>query len=73
MEIVCRLAKAKFVDTKIDRSLSNSLKKTINWMKKNYTGNEWQEFRDKELWTIDVNDMMECNLHYLKEIYEKCY
>ena len=29
----------------------------------------WQEFRDKELWTIDVNDLLEANLENLTKIY----
>ena len=29
----------------------------------------WQGFRDNELWTIDVNDILEANLENLKKIY----
>ena len=29
----------------------------------------WQSFRDTELWTIDVNDILEANLENLKKIF----
>ena len=30
---------------------------------------EWQEFRDRHLWSCDVNDVFESNLDLLKKIY----
>ncbi len=30
----------------------------------------WQEFRDEELWTIDVNDILEANLEGLRKVYQ---
>ena len=32
---------------------------------------EWQGFRDKHLWCMDVNDVYEANLETLKKIYEQ--
>jgi hypothetical protein len=29
----------------------------------------WQQFRDQELWTLEVNDVMEANLENLKAVY----
>jgi hypothetical protein len=31
----------------------------------------WQDFRDEELWTLDVNDVLEANLKNLEKIYNK--
>jgi hypothetical protein len=30
---------------------------------------EWQEFRDKYLYNIEVNDVLQANLEILKKIY----
>jgi len=35
----------------------------------NYTPMPWQSFRDKELWTMDVNDLLDANLENLDKIY----
>lgn len=29
----------------------------------------WQEFRDEELWNLEVNDTLDANLEGLKKIY----
>ena len=29
----------------------------------------WQQFRDEELWTIDVNDVFEANLEGINKIH----
>ena len=34
---------------------------------------EWQEFRDKHLYTIEVNGLFEVNLDLLKKIYSSYY
>lgn len=34
-----------------------------------YKSNPWQEFRDKHLWTVDVNDVLEANLEGLRKVY----
>ena len=31
----------------------------------------WQEFRDEQLWTLEVNDVLEANLKNLEKIYNK--
>jgi len=33
----------------------------------------WQGFRDKQLWTIDVNDMLEANLQNLQKIFSNYF
>ena len=37
----------------------------------NFHPEPWQEWRDKELWTMDVNDIFESNLDNLKRIYDR--
>jgi hypothetical protein len=70
LEIMVRLANAKYRETGKAPSYSEALKRLL---KENLFANRelvWQEFRDKELWTIDVNDVMEANIFGLKKIYE---
>ena len=38
-------------------------------IKKNFIPEPWQPFRDQELWTINVNDILEANLDSLKRVY----
>jgi hypothetical protein len=33
----------------------------------------WQSFRDKELWSLDVSDLLEANLSHLKKIFESFF
>ena len=35
----------------------------------NFVPEPWQEFRDKELWTIDVNNLLVSNLENLENVY----
>lgn len=35
----------------------------------NFVPEPWQEFRDSQLWTIDVNDVFEANLDNIRKIY----
>ena len=71
LEILVRLADAKFVQTKKIKSVSEATKVLIeDYIMKNFTPEPWQKFRDEQLWTIDVNDVLEANLENLKKIYQ---
>ena len=35
----------------------------------NYKPYPWQEFRDRELWCVEVNDVFEANMEGLKKLY----
>ena len=39
-------------------------------MKKNFTPEPWQSFRDDQLYCLEVNDVFEANLTNLKKVYE---
>ena len=62
LEIIVRLANAKFVETKkiatIDEATAFFIKEHI---RAHYTPAAWQSFRDKELWTMDVNDLIDAH------------
>lgn len=38
-------------------------------LRKNYTPDSWQAFRDEQLWTLDVNDCLTANLTNLTKVF----
>ena len=64
LEWVVRLAKLKFFDTKVTESMAMACELLVeNHFKRNFREPQWQTFRDRELWTNDVNDVFKVNLH----------
>jgi hypothetical protein len=71
LEIIVRLANIKYLETKIVKTYSEATEKLITeCCLPNFQPEPWQEFRNQQLWTIDVNDIFEANLANLKKIYE---
>jgi len=73
MEIIVRLADSKYKGTGVCATYAESVQKILSdhFLKLGDFTSEWQEFRDKELWTIDVNDVLEANLDLLDKCYKK--
>ena len=70
LEILVRLANIKYFETKIANSFAEATEKLISeCILPNFAPEPWQEFRDDQLWTMDVNDIFEANLGHLKTIY----
>ena len=72
LEILVRLAGAKFKDIGVCNTYRESMDILLNehiipFMKVE----PWQEFRDADLWTLEVNDILDSNLENLKRIYKK--
>lgn len=73
-EILLRMANAKYRETGICASHSEALEKLLKEnVFQNYKIHPWQEFRDKELWTVDVNDVLEANLDGLRKVYSSFF
>lgn len=69
-EILVRVAQFKFKDPGICPTYAEGLTKLLNEnIFPNALPDRWQEFRDEELWTMDVNDILEANLDGLKKVY----
>eukprot|EP00347_Sterkiella_histriomuscorum_P002614 403367462 len=69
-EILVRIAQSKFKDPGICPTYAEGLNKLLNEHIFPYSKPDpWQEFRDEELWTMDVNDVMEANLEGIKKVY----
>ena len=71
MEIIVRLAKFKFFEKGIDSSISEA---TEHLLSKYILPNTvevipGQEFRDKEVWTLDMDDLLKANRDDIVEIY----
>ncbi len=69
-ELLVRIANAKYREAGITKSYSEALSMLITERIIPFAQlDPWQGFRDKELWTIDVNDILEANLDSLKKIF----
>ena len=67
LEIITRLAKEVFKDKGICETVHESIKKLLDEHIFKYGFfDDWQEFRDKKLWTLEVNDVFLANLDLLK-------
>ena len=71
-EILVRIANERYVNKGICSKIHNALELLINDHVLPFSNpGPWQEFRDKILWTIDVNDLFHANLENLKKIHNK--
>ena len=71
-EIVVRMAGAKYKDWGKCDSYAQAVKSIIedNFMQF-YSIFKWQEFREREIWTLEINDVLNANLDALKKIYKQ--
>jgi len=67
LEIISRLAKELYKDKGKCETVHESIKRLLDEhiFKYGYF-DEWQEFRDKKLWTLEVNDVFYENVDLLK-------
>jgi len=72
LELLIRIAGAKYKDPKICSTYSESLERLLDDHFIPYCEDlEWQEFRDDELWCLECSDILECNLEGLLKLYKK--
>ena len=73
VEIIARMAKTKYYEKGLCKTVHEAcsallekyvLPNTIEQM-------EWQEFRDTELWTLEVDDLLKANLAGMEALYRK--
>ena len=70
LEILVRLANIKYKESNICKTYADATEKLITeCIMPHFTSEPWQEFRTKQLWTIDVNDLLEANQTNLEKIY----
>ncbi|CDW89852.1 UNKNOWN [Stylonychia lemnae] len=73
-EILVRLANAKYKEPGIVATHSEAFRKILEeHILPNAFVHPWQEFRDKQIWTIEVSDTLEVNLDGLKKVYAKYF
>lgn len=68
-EILVRMARTKYLDSKRESSLATATRRFLRDEVLTYGKLEpWQEFRDNQLWTLPVNDLLEANLEGLRSV-----
>ena len=73
LEILCRLGKEKYMphtETTIAGCLTRLLDECVF---ANDHREQWQEFRDEQLWTLEVDDLLRTNEDNLKFVYSKFF
>ena len=74
LEMIVRLAKVKFVDTgKVDTINDATYQLLSEFIIPNTTDvMPWQEFREDELWCLDVDDLFKANSSSIDQLYKWC-
>jgi len=71
LEVIARVALAKFKEPGIFSTVHESIQKLLDeHLFRLGDAGEWQEFRDKKLWTLEVNAVFAANLDLLRRIYD---
>jgi hypothetical protein len=74
LEAIVRLGNEKYKGPGYVKTFAEATQKVLHeCIFTNFTPEPWQEFRDNQLWTLEVDDMFSANLENLKEIYGKYF
>ena len=52
---------------------TESLEHLVIHLKKNYKLKEWQSWRERELWTLEVADVLDANIDALKRLHTRYF
>ena len=69
LEILVRIAAAKYKETGRARSYSQALRMMVESIITNYETRPWQEFRDDSLWNLEVDAVFKANLDLLQKLH----
>ena len=70
-EVLVRLAQLKYKDTGLAKTFSEGLEMLIQEnLIKNANPDPWNQFRQEDLWTLEVVDVFDANLENLKKVYQ---
>lgn len=73
-EIIVRMAAAKYKDPGKCETYAQAVKMFVEEnLMVFFNISRWQEWRERELWTLDVNDILNANLEALKKIYNSFF
>lgn len=68
------MAKAKYYDVGITKSLHEALEKLVcEHIAQEWKSNSWHDLRLKRIWTTEVNDLLDTNLDGLKKVFRSCF
>lgn len=72
IEILVRIAGAKYKDPGITSTYAEGVRRLISEHLIPLANQlEWQEFRDRELWCLEVNDILDANLEGLRKVFHQ--
>ena len=72
LEFLVRIANLKLIETKICTTYKDALHHLIeNNLKKHYTTQPWQAFRDQQLWDFPVNDVLKENMESITKLHKR--
>lgn len=67
-EILVRMAKLKFENQKLNLSVADSVRKLLDeYVSKMALQQRWHGLRRRDIWTLEVHDMLEANKYQLKQ------
>lgn len=73
LEIIARIAEAKYIKTGRLKKYHKAIERLIDdHLLRVENKGQWQEFRDHELWTVEIDRLYEANAGALRAIYESC-
>lgn len=67
--MILRIVKSKYVETGVFRSYQDGLQHFFRRVVPLYPLNSWQDFRETDLWTVEVNDLYLANFDSLRKLY----
>ena len=73
LEIMIRISNAKYRETDRASSYHEALEMLLESMIKKYETKPWQEFRDEELWTHEVDRVFKANLVSIQKVHDQVF
>ena len=63
MEIICRMAKIKYVEKKFEDYVCDAVERILKRyiLPNTIEHMEWQPYRDQYLWNLDMDDLFKAN------------
>ena len=69
LELLARIAKCKYIETQKEETVAASMERLISEvLLEHFTWEDWQEFRNKQLYTVEIADVFRNNSEGIQEV-----